>query len=148
TRDTPDQVEHVWIEKDAAGEPSGILRGSVTNYYTGDAFMDRLLLQLPLMQGDKLVPGMAAAQATYARMGVTTVYEGHVMDRALIEAYRFLRQQDLLTMRVLAAPEAEYYSLASSHPITLDEFRFRLEEAVSLVDRSDEMFQVDGVTVS
>ncbi len=41
TRETPDQVEHVWIYKDAAGEPTGILRGSVTNYYTGDAFMDR-----------------------------------------------------------------------------------------------------------
>ena len=54
--------------------------------------MDRLLLQLPLMQPDKLISGMAQAQAMYARMGVTTAYEGHVMDRPLIEAYRFLRQ--------------------------------------------------------
>jgi len=147
-RETPSQVEHVWIEKDADGNPTGILRGSVTNYYTGDAFMDRLLLQLPLMQGDKLVSGMTQAQAMYARMGVTTGYEGHVMDRALIEAYRFLRQSDLLTMRVLAAPEAEYYALASSVPITLDDFQARLEEAVTLVDRSDDMFRVDGVTIS
>ncbi len=147
-RETPDRVEHVWIEKDGAGEPTGILRGSVTNYYTGDAFMDSLLVQLPLMQPDKLVPGMAQAQAMYARMGVTTGYEGHVMDRALIEAYRFLRQSDLLTMRILAAPEAEYYALATSVKITLEEFRARLEEAVTLVDRSDELFRVDGVTVS
>jgi predicted amidohydrolase YtcJ len=148
TRETPDRVEHVWIEKDAAGEPTGILRGSVTNYYTGDAFMDSLLVQLPLMQPDKLVPGMARAQATYARMGVTTAYEGHVMDRALIEAYRFLRESNLLTMRVLAAPEAEYYALATAAKITLDEFRARLEEAVTLVDRSDDVFKVDGVTIS
>ncbi|MEO6029508.1 MAG: amidohydrolase family protein, partial [Candidatus Binatia bacterium] len=148
TRDTPDQIEHVWIEKDAAGDPTGILRGSVTNYYTGDAFMDRLLLQLPLMQPDKLVSGMAQAQAMYARMGVTTGYEGHVMDRPLIEAYRFLRESNLLTMRILAAPEAESYALATSVPFTLDDFKARLEEAVTLVDRSDEMFKVDGVTVS
>src|SRR6185436_14074532 len=77
-----------------------------------------------------------------------TVYEGHVMDRALIEAYRFLREQNLLTMRVLAAPEAEYYALAASNPITLDEFQYRLEEAATLVDRSDDLFRVDGVTIS
>jgi predicted amidohydrolase YtcJ len=148
TRETPDQVEHVWIYKDAAGDPTGILRGSVTNYYTGDAFMDRLLLQLPLMQPDKLISGMAQAQAMYARMGVTTAYEGHVMDRPLIEAYRFLRQSNLLTMRVLAAPEAEYYALASSVPLTLDEFKARLADAVTLVDRSDDLFRVDGVTIS
>ncbi len=148
TRETPDRVEHVWIEKDAAGDPTGILRGSVTNYYTGDAFMDRLLLQLPLMQPDRLLPGMAAAQAMYARLGVTTAYEGHVMDRALIEAYRYLRQADLLAMRVLAAPEAEYYALAAHAPITLDEFQARLEEAATLVDRTDDLFRVDGVTVS
>lgn len=148
TRETPDQVEHVWIEKDAHGDPTGILRGSVTNYYTGDAFMDRLLLQLPLMQPDKLVSGMAREQAKYARMGVTTGYEGHVMDRPLIEAYRFLRQSNLLTMRILAAPEAEYYALASSVPLTLDEFQARLADAVTMVDRSDDLFKVDGVTIS
>ena len=43
TRDTPDQVEHVWIEKDARGEPTGILRGAVNTYYTNDAFMNALL---------------------------------------------------------------------------------------------------------
>jgi hypothetical protein len=100
------------------------------------------------MQPDKLIAGMAQAQAMYARMGVTTGYEGHVMDRPLIEAYRYLRQSDLLTMRVLAAPEAESYALATSVPFTLDDFMARLEEAVTLVDRSDDMFRVDGVTIS
>jgi predicted amidohydrolase YtcJ len=148
TRDTPDQVEHVWIEKDAHGEPTGILRGSVTNYYTGDRFMNELLCQLPLMQPDLLVPSMERAQAMYARMGVTTAYEAHVMDRPLIDAYRFLRQSGLLTMRVLAAPEAERYAMPWDAPLTLDEFRARLEEAVALVDLSDDMLRVDGVTIS
>ena len=148
TRETPDQVEHVWIEKDAHGDPTGILRGSVTNYYTGDAFMNRLLCQLPLMQPDLLVPAMARAQAMYARMGVTTAYEGHVIERPLIEAYRFLRQSGLLTMRVLATPEAERYAMAWDTALTLEELQARLVEAVTLVDRSDDLFRVDGVTVS
>ncbi len=147
-RETPDRIEHVWIEKDAGGEPTGILRGSVTNYYTGDAFMNRLLCQLPMMQPDLLVPSMQRAMQTYARMGVTTAYEAHVMDRPLIEAYRHLRQSNLLTLRVLAAPEAERYALAWDAPLTLEELHARLEEAAALVDLRDDLFRVDGVTVS
>ena len=148
TRETPDQIEHVWIDKDARGEPTGILRGSVTNYYTGDKFMNELLCQLPLMQPDLLVPSMQRAQAMYAALGVTTAYEAHVMDRPLIEAYRFLRQSDLLTLRVLAAPEAERYAMPWDAPLTLEEFKARLEEAATLVDLSDDMLRVNGVTIS
>jgi predicted amidohydrolase YtcJ len=148
TRETPDQVSHVWIEKDARGEPTGIVRGSVTNYYTGDDFWNGLLRQLPLLQPDQLVPSMARAQAMFAALGVTTAYEGHVMDRPLIEAYRFLRQSDRLTMRVLCAPEAERYAMAWDAPLTLDEFRARLEDAAAMVDLSDDMLRVNGVTVS
>jgi predicted amidohydrolase YtcJ len=43
THATPARVEHVWIEKDASGEPTGLLRGAVNNYYTNDAFMNGLL---------------------------------------------------------------------------------------------------------
>src|SRR4029453_6434428 len=36
--ETPDRVENVTIEKDARGAPTGILAGSVNNYYTNDPF--------------------------------------------------------------------------------------------------------------
>ena len=91
-RDTPDQVEHVWIEKDASGEPTGILRGSVTNYYTGDRFMNSLLCQLPLLSFDAPEEALARAMRAYNALGVTTVYEGHVMDAPLIELVRVLAQ--------------------------------------------------------
>jgi predicted amidohydrolase YtcJ len=146
--DTPDRVEHVWIEKDGSGRPTGILRGSVTNYYTGDSFMNSLLVQLPMIQPQVLVPGMEGAMAMYARMGVTTAYEGHVMDRPIIEAVRFLRQSNLLKVRILAAPEAERYAMATDAPLTEAELYARLEEATTLVDVSDDLFRVDGVTVS
>jgi predicted amidohydrolase YtcJ len=148
TRDSPDQVEHVWIEKDADGEPTGILRGSVTNYYTGDAFMNGLLQKLPMLQPTAILPGTIAAMAQYNALGVTTVYEGHVMEVPLIEAYRMLRDQGRLTVRVLAAPEAEGYALPWDASLPLDEFRARLEQARAMVDVGDDLLRVDGVTLS
>ncbi len=148
TRETPDQIEHVWIEKDAGGEPTGILKGSVTNYYTGDAFMNGLLRQLPLLQPTAIVPGTIDAMARYNALGVTTVYEGHAMEAPLIEAYRMLRDQGALSVRVLAAPEAENYSLPWDGPLSLAEFAARLEQARAMVDVRDDLFRVSGVTLS
>ncbi|KAJ6101263.1 hypothetical protein N7499_000893 [Penicillium canescens] len=55
-RSTPDRVNDVWIEKDDEGHPTGILRGSVTNYYNNDPFFMSLLNKMPpLIQED--VPG-------------------------------------------------------------------------------------------
>ena len=92
---------------------------------------------------------MARAQAMYARMGVTTVYEGHVMDRPLIEAYRFLRAVGSRSRCACSPrPRPSATRMAWDAPLTLDEFRARLEEAVTLVDRTDDLFRVDGVTIS
>ncbi|HEY2386006.1 MAG TPA: amidohydrolase family protein [Candidatus Binatia bacterium] len=148
TRDTPDQVEHVWIEKDAHGEPTGILRGSVTNYYTGDAFMNRLLCQLPPLQPENVLAGTRDAMARYNALGVTTVYEGHAMSAGLIGAYGMLRESGALTVRVLAAPEAENYTLPWDVSLSMDEFQRQLEEARAMVSLDDDWLRVDGVTLS
>ena len=148
TRDTPDQVEHVWIEKDPSGEPTGILRGSVTNYYTGDPFMNRLLRQLPMLEPTAILPGTIDAMARYNALGVTTVYEGHAMEVPLIETYRMLREQGALTVRVLTALEAESYTLPHDEPLSIEQFDARLEQARAMVTISDDWFRVSGVTVS
>lgn len=148
SRETPDRIDNVWIEKDAAGEPTGILRGSVTNYYTGDAFMNSLLRQLPMLPLADPIEPMPRAMAAYNRLGVTTVYEGHVMDATLIGLYRHLRDAGLLTLRVLTAPEADRYAMAWDQPLSEDEFRARLAEARTLVDTHDDWLRIDGVTVS
>jgi predicted amidohydrolase YtcJ len=148
TRELPDQVDHVWIEKDAAGEPTGILRGSVTNYYTGDAFMNGLLCQIPLLQPDAVLPGTVAAMRQYNALGVTTVYEGHAMGPPLIDVYRALSADRALTVRVLAAPEAEDYTLPWHHPLSDDEFRARFDEARAMVDVGDDWLRVSGITLS
>jgi predicted amidohydrolase YtcJ len=149
SRAIPDVIENIWIEKDTAGEPTGRLRGSVTNYYNGSSFMNGLLRQLPLLQLDAVVPGTERAMRASNATGVTTVYEGHLMAFALIELYRWLRAENRLTVRVLCAPEAESYGLPwTGEPLELEEYLQRLARARDLVDRSDDLFRIDGVTVS
>jgi predicted amidohydrolase YtcJ len=148
TRDTPDQVEHVWIEKDAHGEPTGILSGAVNNYYTNDPFMNALLREIPLLQPDAVLPGTMRAMAAYNRLGVTTVYEGHAMGPGEIAAWRILREQGALTLRVLTALEAEAYGLPWTHPLTMTEFREHLEAARAMEQTTDDLLRHHGVTLS
>ena len=148
TRETPDRVEHVWIEKDGQGEPTGILHGAVNNYYTNDAFMNGLLREIPMLQPDAVLPGTVRAMAAYNRLGVTTVYEGHAMGRGEIGAWQVLREQDALTVRVLTALEAEAYGLPWTHPLSTAEFRGNLEAALAMQETEDDLLRHCGVTLS
>jgi predicted amidohydrolase YtcJ len=88
---------------------------------------------------------MRAANAT----GVTTVYEAHLMAFSLIEVYRWLRDENRLTLRVLCAPEVEpYLPPWVDGPLALDAHLARLARARDLVDCSDDLFRIDGVTIS
>lgn len=148
TRDTPDRVENVWIEKDRQGQPTGILRGSVNIYYTNDRFMDSLLRDLPLLDPDAAFPGTKHAMSEYNRMGVTTVYEGHTMSPLEMEVYRVLRAEGALTVRVLMALESEIYGVPWAQPLSDEEFDNNLELALSMTDMSDDLCRCNGVTVS
>lgn len=148
TRETPDRVENVFVEKDENGEPTGILTGSVNNYYTNDSFMNSLLLQVPMFEPESVVAGTRAAIAEYSRMGVTTVYEGHAMGPFEVEVYRGLRAAGGLDLRVLTALEAEHYGLPWSEPLTEEQFIANLELAASTTDKSDDLLRHDGVTLS
>ncbi|MGH7788311.1 MAG: amidohydrolase, partial [Candidatus Binatia bacterium] len=148
TRDTPDRVDDVWIEKDDAGEPTGILRGSVNNYYGNDAFMSSLLRQIPLLDPTAVLPGAVAAMAAYHRMGVTAIYEGHAMGAMEIAAYGMLRESGQLKLRVLTALEAEPYGLPWMQPLSDAEFHANLEQALAMAARADPWLRHDGVTLS
>jgi predicted amidohydrolase YtcJ len=148
TRETPDRVENVWIEKDQRGEPTGILTGSVNIYYTNDPFMNSLLEDLPLLDPEAALPGTKEAMSEYNRMGVTTVYEGHAMSPLEIGIYRALRAEGALTVRVLMTLESEIYGVPWSRPLTDREFDENLELALSLTDVRDDLCRVSGVTLS
>jgi hypothetical protein len=147
SRETPERVSNVWIEKDAAGEPSGILRGSVTNYYTGDAWWDEQLRKLPRPAATQVLDGLRSAVREYSALGVTTAYEGHVMDADLIGAYRAIRDQGALTLRVLATIEAEHYVWATDKKLTFDEYQGNCELAQRMTDLADDLVRVNGLTI-
>ena len=148
TRDTPDRVANVWIEKDDRGEPTGILRGSVNNYYNNDPFMDEILRQIPMLDPAAVLPGTVQAMRDYNRLGVTTVYEGHAMGLPEIGAYQALRQDGQLSLRVLTALEAESYGLPWTHALSMEEFRANLEQGGAMRSSGDDLLRHDGVTLS
>jgi len=148
TRATPDRTANVWVEKDPNGEPTGILRGSVNNYYTNDPFMNALLRRIPILNPAAVLPGTVKAMGEYNRLGVTTVYEGHAMGEAEIAAYRALRADGRLSVRVLTTLEAESYGLPWSTPRSLEEFTAGLETTRSMTDVRDDWLRHNGVTLS
>jgi hypothetical protein len=148
-RNAPDRPgEHVWLEKDGAGEPTGRLRGSVNTYYTGDTWMDSLLRRVPILQPELALEATKRAVTDYHRMGVTTVYEGHVMGEAEIGAYQMLRAEGTLAMRVLTALESESYSMPWDSPLSDEQFRANLETAKRMTATGDDLLRHDGVTLS
>ncbi|WP_281689175.1 amidohydrolase [Pseudonocardia thermophila] len=144
---SPDRVGDVWIDKDAAGRPTGIIRGSVTNYYSYDQFGNDLWRRIPFLQYEYLVPGVRTAMRRYNQMGVTTVYENHMMDKVLIDAYRHLRRHGELTVRVLASQEAEAYGMPWSKPREATEFARRMRAAVDEIDTTDDLFRFNGLSL-
>ncbi len=145
---TPSRQSNVWIEKDACGDPTGRLSGPVNTYYTGDPYMDELLGRLPLLKPEIAVPATLEGVANYHRLGVTTIYEGHVMDATSIGLFRALRQSDQLRMRVLTSLEAENYSMPWQKPLSDEAFVANLKLAAEMTSLHDDLLRHNGVTLS
>jgi predicted amidohydrolase YtcJ len=145
---TPDRAADVWIEKDAAGQPTGRLRGAVTSNYNTDPFFWEVLLRLPPPSSD-LVPGavMEGIRAHH-RDGITAVYEPHAMEARHIDVYRRLRDAGRLTMRVKAVPEYQRFTRPNDPVKSIDELAATLADALAAVDVDDDWVRAEGITVS
>ena len=138
----------MWIEKDPHGEPTGTPSGPVNTYYTGDPYMDELLGRLPLLRPEIAVPATLEGIANYHKLGVTTIYEGHVMDAASIGLFQALRQSDQLKMRVLTSLEAEQLFDAVAEAADRRGFVANLELAREMKSTHDDLLRHNGVTLS
>jgi predicted amidohydrolase YtcJ len=78
------------------------------------------------------------------RGGVTTIFEGHMMDWPLIDVYRHHRQAGTLTMRVLCTPDGEPHGLPTSVELSYAELDARLRQALATQDLSDDLLRVEG----
>lgn len=142
---TPDRIGDVWIEKDSRGAPTGILTGSVTNYFSSDSFNHSLWRQIPFVQLDKAFTAVERGMRMYNAQGVTTIYENHGMEAEHIECYRALRQAGALTLRVAVAQEAESY-LPWPTPKTTEEFTRDCEQVAERIELHDDVLRVLGMS--
>lgn len=149
TDDLPERVCDVWIDKDRDGRLTGVLRGSVTSMYNFDPYWTQILRKLPPMYPGDLAGPTRDAIRRYNADGVTTVYEAHNMTADHIRAYRALRADGTLTMRVKAGMEVEQYAIPPFQPKSMSEFEAALELARSLCDDGlDDLLRVTDATLS
>ena len=148
TRDLPDFIDDVFVEKDPQGEPTGIFSGYVTNYYNSSRFwLTRVLAQVMRPTDDLWYYGALAGQVAAAQRGVTGAYEGHAMNPEHIAAYQRTRDEGRLTMRVLAALEAAPLAFDFGMGLTDDGIRAKFELASQLTQTVDPTFRVNGLTL-
>jgi predicted amidohydrolase YtcJ len=147
TRELPDQVSGVIIEKDEQGEPTGRLHGAVNSVFSNDEFAYELWRKVPVSNFDLVLPATRRAIATHHRLGVTAIYENHFMQGRQIDVYRRLRKAGELPMRVMAAQEADFLGSAWAQPLEDDAFIRALEAAANSVEQTDDLFRVNGVSV-
>jgi predicted amidohydrolase YtcJ len=81
TRDLPNRVSGVIIEKDEHGEPTGRLHGAVNGVFSNDEFAYELWRKLPAADFDQVLPATRRAISTHHRLGVTGIFENHFMQR-------------------------------------------------------------------
>jgi len=145
---TPERVCDVWIDRDGNGELTGIVRGSVTNYYTHDPFWMQIWDKLPQPPDEIWEPGGRAGMAAMNALGVTTIYESHAMEPEHIRAYDSLRQTDAMSCRVLTSLESADMAFHPHYRPTPEELRTRLELALSMMETNDELLRHNGITVA
>ncbi|MFV0434122.1 MAG: amidohydrolase [Leucobacter sp.] len=145
SRNTPDQIGRVFIEKDAAGEPTGRFSGAVNNYYNNEPWWDSVLARIALITGEDFVEGAITGMAAANSFGVTSIFEGHMMDFGTIDVYRMHRAAGSLTLRVLCTPDGEPHGLADSVALSEEELRDRLERLYDLQEMTDDYFRVEGL---
>ncbi len=94
-KDTVPRVGSVSIERDDAGEPTGVLveRGPL-NLLELD-----ILPAVPSFSAEQRVCAIARALPLYAARGTTSIYEGHGCAPAIIDGFRSLHEKKKLTVR-------------------------------------------------
>jgi predicted amidohydrolase YtcJ len=147
TRELPDRVSGVNIEKDAAGEPTGRLHGAVNSVYSGDDFAYQLWRKVPRPDRALVPSATRRAIEEHHRLGVTAIYENHMMLKRDIDVFRQLRDAGGLKMRVMAAQETDFFGNAWAQAREADEFMRALERAAKAVEQTDDLFRVNGLSI-
>jgi predicted amidohydrolase YtcJ len=147
TRDRPDHTPGVLIERDERREPSGRIHGAINGVFSGNEFAYQLWRKIPVTDFELVGPATRRAISNHHKLGITAVYENHMMQKWQIELYRQMRRDGELTMRVATALESDSFGSAWSRPRTLDRFVRGLNDAASSIELTDDLFRLNGVSV-
>jgi predicted amidohydrolase YtcJ len=143
----PDQVCEVIFEKDAAGLPSGVLRGKVNNYYGDDPYWAALSARLPTLPDAVWeLAGVGGLQACNA-LGVTGFYEAHAMMPPHLDAYQAIADKGLCTGRVVTSLELSGYAFSTMNFHEADVWGL-LEHGAARVALEHDRYRINGVTLS
>src|SRR5207244_3271758 len=111
------------------------LHGAVTNGYSGEEFSYQLWRKIPLrVDSELMLDATRRAVAFHYGLGVTAIYENHMMYKHQINVYRRLRESGELNMRVTASQESDSFGTAWSRPRKLDELMHGLKEAAGSIE--------------
>jgi predicted amidohydrolase YtcJ len=148
SRDLPDRVGNVSIEKDGAGEPTGRLHGAINGVYSGEEFAYQLWRKIPRrVNSELMLDATRRAVAAHHRLGVTGIYENHMMYKHHVDVYRELRRSSELNMRVTVSQESDSFGTAWSRPRKSDELIEGLEDAAGSIELTDDYFRFNGFSI-
>jgi predicted amidohydrolase YtcJ len=99
TRDWPDRTPGVLIERDERREPTGRIHGAINAVFSGNEFAYQLWRKLPAVDFELVGPATRCAIAAHHKLGITAIYENHMMQKRDIDVYRQMRRDGDLTMR-------------------------------------------------
>jgi predicted amidohydrolase YtcJ len=119
----------------------------VNSVYSGDDFAYQLWRKVPRSDPSLVPPAVRRAIAEHHRLGVTAIYENHMMMRRDIDVFRRLRKSNELQMRVMAAQETDFFGNAWAQEREHDDFMRALEGAANAIEQTDDLFRVNGVSI-
>jgi len=140
TRDTADD-DLIRIERDAAGEPTGVIHGLIF-YNARHPLVRRLLSLLPAMTSQERQDVLATALQANLANGLTTIYEGHGTG-AFVPDLRALHDNGRLACRIVGT-----YEVPIGRPgVDVAEWMASVSDAAG-EGTGDDRLRMRGVTVS
>ncbi len=143
----PDKVCNVELEKDASGLLTGVIRGSVNNYYNDDPFWHAISSRLPILPDNVWELAGAAGLQTCNADGITGLYEAHAMMPPHLSAYEALGQHDLASARVVMSLELSGYAFSTLN-YSDDDVWALLAYGEAAQQKEDPLVRTNGVTLS
>lgn len=139
TRDTKPRYTGLDIQKDANGEPTGII---VENNPRPAVEFD-LLRAVPRFSFEDRVEGIVDSMRIYNAVGTTSIYEGHGVSAQTLAAYRLLWESERLTVRTALVLSPTWADFTEATRICRDWLAFARGRGLG-----DEWLNVSGVHIA